>query len=170
MAANPFTGLTQVPIVTGVTPSATAITAYEVDANGHPDDTKPLTGTSQLSSTTVSWGNFIETTSIDSYNVYFFFSASSLNYTASTFELASNIYTGVSFSDVIYQIEENGAATDFYALKMTFPERYESAVGSDTYTVTVKLVTNDPETFLNTRLQVTHTYCKASETVETPQP
>ena len=166
-----FTAINRVEIVNGgalvpATAITTAITAYQIDEATHqPDTTAPLTAVTQIitAGTGTSWGNFVETTSTDKYNVFFFFSASSVDVTASTFQILSG---PVEFSDKIYRLEESTSShveTNIYALAMSFPERYESSAGSDNYRVAVDIKTNDPETHLPKILTVTHNYCKASE-------
>jgi hypothetical protein len=140
----------------------TEIAAFRIDDTGHPNTGSPLTRTSELQSTTIAWGNFAETASLDMYSVFFFFSASSLDCANSTFEIEQGTYTGVSFSTAIYRIKEDGLDTNYYALLMVFPERYEDEAGSATYRVGLHLQTNDPETFINTTVQTLHTYCKRS--------
>ena len=125
--------------------------------NGTPDTGTPLTAYTQLSSTGDSWGSFTDTAAINDYCVYFFFSASSLNAGASTY--TSPEYNSCVVDSVIKKITD---AANLYAIKVTFPERYESASGTATYTSSISLKTNDADVHLDKTISIRHTYCKSA--------
>lgn len=136
---------------TGVTLSS--LNAKKI-VNGAPTgDT--LSASTQLSSTGDSWGSFTDTASIDNYSVYFFFSASSLNAGESTYTTPA--YNGCVVDPVIKEITD---VTNLYAIKVTFPERYEQAAGTETYTTNISLRTNDVDVSLDKTISITHRYCQ----------
>ena len=141
--------------------STTAVTLPSLGAqkiiNGAPTG-ETLTGSSQLSSTGFSWGSFSDSPSTDSYSVYFFFSASSLNVTGSTYTTPSQ-YTGFSVDNKIINIID---VTNLFAIKVTFPERYEPSSGTATYTTSITLKTNDEDVSLSKELRITHAYCQSA--------
>lgn len=158
----------------------TAVTSVTISGLGNGNSIKEivnnqpigdsLTSTTQLSSSAVSWGSFNEAESSsdpDEYSIYFFFSASSINVESSTYEDMhisgqTSVFSGAEISNVIYRIEEDGEDTDFYAIKVTFKERYEENAGYDIYTSAIHLETTNSDTYLETELQIKHTYCKSS--------
>ena len=141
---------------TGVT--LTDLGAYKI-VNGAPDTGTPLTNSGQLTSTGDSWGSFTDTASQqpDKYSVYFFFSASSLNAGESTY--IEPLYNKCQVDPVIIKVTN---VTNLYAIKVTFPERYESEAGEATYTSTIVLKTNDVDVHLDKEIRITHRYCKSA--------
>ena len=141
--------------------STTGVTLPSLGAqkiiNGAPTG-ETLTGPSQLSSTGYSWGSFSDSpSSIDSYSVYFFFSASSLNAGASTYTPPE--YTDCVVDPVIIKFTD---VTNLYAVKVKFPERYEPSSGTATYSIPIVLKTNDADVELSKEISITHKYCKSA--------
>lgn len=116
-----------------------------------------LSADTQLSSTGDSWGSFTDTVATDNYVVYFFFSASSLNVTGSTY--TSPQYSGCVVDNKILEITD---VANLYAIKATFPERYEATASTATYTSDILLKTNDDDVSLSKTISITHTYCQSA--------
>jgi hypothetical protein len=130
--------------------------AYKI-VNGAPDTGTPLTNSGQLSSIGYSWGSFSDSAgSIDYYSVYFFFSASSLNVSGSTYTNPTQ-YAGCRVDDKIINITD---VANLYAIEVTFPERYESTSGTMTYTSEIVLKTNDEDVSLSKTISIAHQYCQ----------
>lgn len=134
---------------------------YQIN-NGEVTSTQ-LTGDTQLSNTGLTWGSFTNTTGIDTYHVYFFFSASSVvidSTTGSTYTdpTGSASYTGCSVYDKIYHVNNTG----LYAIRLDFPERYESTAGSETYTSSIVIKTNEAAVSMSKTITITHTYCSSA--------
>lgn len=138
----------------------TGVTLASLDAkkivNGAPTGDS-LTAAAQLSSTGDSWGSFTDSAGIDDYSAYVFFSASSLNVTGSTY--TSPQYSGCVVDDKIIDIKD---VANLYAIKVTFPERYEPTASTATYTSDILLKTNDEDVSLSKTISITHTYCQSA--------
>ena len=142
-----FTGTTGVTLA--------SLNAQKI-VNGAPTG-EPLTASTQLSSTGDSWGSFTDTAAFnDNYSVYFFFSASSLNATGSTY---TNPQQYATVDNKIIAIRD---VPNLYAIKVTFPERYESSAGEATYTAPISLKTNDADVSLDKTISITHRYCQSA--------
>jgi hypothetical protein len=144
--------------------SLSALSAYQISNSAV--TTTQLTNESQLSDTGKTWGNFTNTAGIDTYSVYFFFSASSVVInTATTGPDATSgskytdpTYTGCSVYDHIYSV----SGTGLYAIKLTFPERYESTAGYEDYTSTITIKTNEDAVSMTRQISIRHTYCQSA--------
>jgi hypothetical protein len=118
-----------------------------------------LTSTTQISSSDA-WGKIVENNGNYEYKLYFFFQATSLNSTGSTYEITggTNVF-GVNQN--IKRIIERGSLTNIYAIEMSVRERYESSGDSpsDSYDCRVIIKTNDDGVQLEETIVINHDFC-----------
>lgn len=121
-----------------------------------------LISTSQLVNIGDTWASFADTAgSLDDYYLYFFFNASSVVAEASSYELIEGEEGRSEIDGNIYRIEEGNEETNYYALKIKLPERYEGSAKhpSTRYTYHINIMTNDSDVHLDKNISITHNYC-----------
>lgn len=151
---------------TGVT--AQDISSFDIQRllpSGEFDADTTLTSTTQFSESgysSYSWGSFSDNEGqIDDYYLYFFFEATSLNATASTYELITGDSGYCSVDSTIYQMLDGTTPTNFYAIRLIIPERYDgtSQDHEDEYSCEVNILTNDDDVKLTETITVSHEFC-----------
>ena len=161
MAVNKFQGIETVS-------SLSSMGVYQIINSAV--TTTQLTNESQLSDTGKTWGNFTNTAGIDTYSVYFFFSASSVVINTAT--TGADASKGSTYTDPVGSVSYTGchvfakiynvSGTGLYAIKLTFPERYEPTAGSETYTSNIVIKTNEDAVSMSRTISITHTYCQSA--------
>ena len=183
-----FTGTTSITIVdlgklvtTGTTSGGSTSTGKTTDSAAlfkvmTTGSTFPTTGGTDFTNasqidTTHEYISFSE--DYNQYNVVYFFSASSIVVTASTyaytgstsqcsFDSAGKPVSGttsagkISIDSAIYQIQ---GATDVYAIRVTVPEAYAQTAPQLTLSFAVDLFTNDPEIHYAQTLSISQLGC-----------
>ena len=131
---------------------------YKIE-NGVIGETQ-LTNTSQLG-TSETWGkHIVNENEPDTYKLYFFFYATSLNFENCHYIKYGDDYNNCQIDNNIHQVIADGAVTKYYAIEFTVNERYESDDElTDTYSYEIHLGTNDPDTSLDVPISINHAFC-----------